>query len=273
MPKKETYRRFEIHSRSLSRSGIILSTFSSSFTTLSCSPVPVSCPWGSAWLRVTEAYCLTIGVWRLWAYSRRAWAYEISFSTFSLQISLSFCQIGQSRDLQSCPTVPQLIHFAGYTFPHAFVRRMSGRCNPDLCMLVRCVQISHICGKSEGSGYISWPDRRCSQIPEWLDRQVYRRWVAEWECSVPDIYFGMPELPPPPIMGWAPLPMMVRKGVKKSEEKTDFSRAGWGKLAGGVKWPPPPVRHLTKVNEMAVVSGHLSSLEVTRSKISKSCPL
>ena len=50
-------------------------------------------------------------------------------------------------------------------------------------------------------------------------------------------------------------------------------RGGWGKLAGGVKWPPPPVRHLTKVNEMAVVSGHLSSLEVTRSKISKSCPL
>ena len=35
----------------------------------------------------------------------------------------------------------------------------------------------------------------------------------------------------------------------------------------GVKWPPPPVRHLTKVNEMTVVSGHLSSLEVTRSKI------
>ena len=50
-------------------------------------------------------------------------------------------------------------------------------------------------------------------------------------------------------------------------------RGGWGKLADGVKWPPPPVRHLTKVNEMAVVSGHLSSLEVTRSKISKSCPL
>ena len=50
-------------------------------------------------------------------------------------------------------------------------------------------------------------------------------------------------------------------------------RGGWGKLAGGVKWPPPPVRHLTKVNEMTVVSGHLSSLEVTRSKISKSCPL
>ena len=50
-------------------------------------------------------------------------------------------------------------------------------------------------------------------------------------------------------------------------------RGGWGKLAGGVKWPPPPVRHLTKVNEMAMVSGHLSSLEVTRSKISKSCPL
>ena len=47
-------------------------------------------------------------------------------------------------------------------------------------------------------------------------------------------------------------------------------RRGWGKLAGGVKWPPPPVRHLTKVNEMTVVSGHLSSLEVTRSKISKS---
>ena len=52
-----------------------------------------------------------------------------------------------------------------------------------------------------------------------------------------------------------------------------LSRGGWGKLAGGVKWPPPPVRHLTKVNEIAVVSGHLSSLEVTRSKISKSCPL
>ena len=50
-------------------------------------------------------------------------------------------------------------------------------------------------------------------------------------------------------------------------------REGWGKLAGGVKWPPPPVRHLTKVNEMNLVSGHLSSLEVTRSKISKSCPL
>ena len=50
-------------------------------------------------------------------------------------------------------------------------------------------------------------------------------------------------------------------------------RGGWGKLAGGVKWPPPPVRHLIKVNEMTVVSGHLSSLEVTRSKISKSCPL
>ena len=50
-------------------------------------------------------------------------------------------------------------------------------------------------------------------------------------------------------------------------------RGGWGKLAGGVKWPPPPVRYLTKVNEMAVVSGHLSSLEVTRGKISKSCPV
>ena len=43
-------------------------------------------------------------------------------------------------------------------------------------------------------------------------------------------------------------------------------RGGWGKLAGGVSGRPPPVRHLTKVNEMAVVSGHLSSLEVTRKK-------
>ena len=73
----------------------------------------------------------------------------------------------------------------------------------------------------------------------------------------------------------------MAQGICHSDfKKVDFrvfpllvNRGGWGKLAGGVKWPPPPVRHLTKVNEMAVVSGHLSSLEVTRSKISKSCPL
>ena len=69
------------------------------------------------------------------------------------------------------------------------------------------------------------------------------------------------------------LVIVAGRYVGESGVRCATGRGGWGKLAGGVKWPPPPVRHLTKVNEMAVVSGHLSSLEVTRSKISKSCPL
>ena len=44
-------------------------------------------------------------------------------------------------------------------------------------------------------------------------------------------------------------------------------RGGWGKLAGGVKWPPPPVRQLTKEDEITEVSSHLSLLELTCGQI------
>ena len=49
-------------------------------------------------------------------------------------------------------------------------------------------------------------------------------------------------------------------------------RGEWGNLAGGVNWPPPPVRKLIKVNEITLVSIHLSSAELTRDQMSKLSP-
>ena len=46
-----------------------------------------------------------------------------------------------------------------------------------------------------------------------------------------------------------------------------FGRGGWGKLAGGVMWPPPPVRYLTKEDGKTQVSSHLSLLELPREKM------
>ena len=43
-------------------------------------------------------------------------------------------------------------------------------------------------------------------------------------------------------------------------------RGGWGKLDGGVKWPPPPVRCLTKEDGKAQVSSHFSLLELSRTR-------
>ena len=39
-------------------------------------------------------------------------------------------------------------------------------------------------------------------------------------------------------------------------------RGGWGKLAGWVMWPPPPVRYLTKEDGKTQASSHLSLLEL-----------
>ena len=46
-----------------------------------------------------------------------------------------------------------------------------------------------------------------------------------------------------------------------------IGREGWGKLAGGVMWPSPPLRYLTKEDGKTQVSSHLSLLELSRGKI------